>query len=344
MQEQTTQPGIVITMGPSLTDEAILREVLSNPVTHVRFNMSHGTKEEHKERLSLVKKVSEDLGKKLTLFVDLQGPKIRAIFDKDEILCRIGDVISISAPGEGGTLSTSIPDLYTYVHPGDTIAFHDGKILSTVREIKDTSIYCTITQEGTLLKNKGINIPGVDLPIASFTEKDKEDVLFALEHSFDALALSFVRSKQDILDLRMFLEERSSHLPIIAKIETRQSLMRMNEIITEIDMLMVARGDLGIEIPVSEIPITQKELCFIAKKYNVPVIVATEILKTMTENPFPTRAEVSDAMNALLDGASYLMLSDETTTGKHPKDAVTVLSSVIGEYNDHHAKYARFQK
>lgn len=335
-------PGIVVTMGPSLADEVVLREVLSHPVTHVRFNMSHGTKQEHRDRLFLVKNIAKELGKDLTLFVDLQGPKIRAIFDKDEILCRIGDVISIGTSQRTSTLSTSIPDLYRYVTPGDTIAFHDGKILSTVREIKDETIYCTVTQEGTLLKNKGINIPGVDLPIASFTEKDKEDVLFALEHSFDALALSFVRNKQDILDLRLFLEQHSAKLPIIAKIETRQALIHMNELITEIDMLMVARGDLGIEIPVSEIPITQKELCFIAKKYNVPVIVATEILKTMTENPFPTRAEVSDAMNALLDGASYLMLSDETTTGKHPKDAVEVLSSVLQEYKEHHTKYQRF--
>jgi pyruvate kinase len=335
-------------MGPSIADELTFRNLLQFPISHVRFNMSHGTKDEHLARLHMVRKVSKECNKDLILFADLCGPKIRVqTIEHGELSLSHGDVFRIapsSVIGNKERISLSFHELYTCVTKGTNITFNDGKIEVVVIEIDHKDIVCSVIKGGILVAEKGVNIPTITTPLPALTEKDKEDVLFAIENTFDALGLSFVSSEKDIHTLQLFLEEHGTTLPIISKIETRKALTNIEQIIRASDSIMVARGDLGIEIPVLEIPIVQKELCYLGKKMNTPVIVATEILKTMTENTYPTRAEVTDAMNALIDGASYLMLSDETTVGLHPTEAVELLSGAIDEFTTHHTKYSLFEK
>jgi pyruvate kinase len=231
------------------------------------------------------------------------------------------------------------------VAKGTTIALDDGKILLAVSHVEDKDIVCNVVRGGLLLNEKGVNIIDTDIPINSFTKKDEEDALFALSEHFDALALSFVKNKNDVIYLRDFLKNHTDRtIPIISKIETKQALHEMSGILEVTDMIMVARGDLGIEIPIEKIPIVQKELLFVARGKGVPTIVATEMLTSMKKNPFPTRAEITDCIGALIDGASYIMLSDETTVGEYPVEAVTLMSSVINEFIENKKKYLVFEK
>lgn len=349
MRDYPKHPSIIITMGPSIKDEELLKQILSGKVTHVRFNMSHGSKDEHLERLELVRRVAKHLQKDINVFADLCGPKLRVLeLDNDEMILSSGDRVTISHEkivGKDKKFSISYPDLYLSVQKNTKIALDDGKILLEVVEIVDKDIVCTVVRGGKLLSEKGVNVLDTDLPIDAFTEKDKEDALFALENNFDALSLSFVKKKEDIIMLRTFLAKHTDkNLPIIAKIETKQALHAIDGIIEEADVIMIARGDLGIEIPIEEIPIVQKELAYVARKMQTPVIVATEIFKSMTRNPFPTRAEITDCVDALIDGASYLMLSDETTVGTYPKEVIEVMTNAIDEFLVHQEKYTPFEK
>lgn len=350
MNDTHTQPSIIVTIGPSTFDEKVLTEILSLNVSYVRFNMSHGSHDEHKARLSMVRTIAKSLNKDIKVFVDLCGPKIRVCKMKgDSMDLTPGIPVYITENLEtlehGSAFSVSCPELHRYVQPSTKIALDDGKIILTVSRIDGKDIICDVVQGGYLLNEKGVNIIDTDIPMASFTEKDERDALFAIQESFDAVALSFVKRKEDITNLRKFLQKQSDQpIPIIAKIETKQALHTIGDILEVVDSVMVARGDLGIEIPIEKIPIVQKELTFIAKQKKVPVIVATEILKSMTKNPFPTRAEITDCITALLDGASYVMLSDETTTGEYPVEAVRVMSLVIDEFIKNQKRYRLFEK
>jgi pyruvate kinase len=342
-------PSIIFTIGPSTEREDVLMSLLSQNVSYVRFNMSHATHDEHRVRLQSVRKVAQALNKDIQVFADLCGPKIRVrkiIGESMEILTDVSVRISYDeATVTGVSFSISFPELYQYVKQGTQIALDDGKILLTVDRVEEKDIVCKVVRGGVLLNEKGVNVIDTDLPIPSFTKKDEKDALFALSEGFDAVALSFVKRKEDILYLREFLKKHTEkNIPIIAKIETKSALHEMDGILSVVDMIMVARGDLGIELPIQKIPLIQKELLCVGKAAGVPVIVATEILKSMTQNPFPTRAEITDCIDALIDGASFLMLSDETTTGKYPSEAVTIMSSVIQEFIDNQKMYIPFER
>lgn len=342
-------PSVIFTMGPSTAQEDVLTAILSENVSYVRFNMSHASHEEHKERLVLVRSISKKLNKEIKVFADLCGPKIRVTktcADKMNIVVekQVYIVFEQSSVGED-SFTISYSDLYLYVQPGTVIALDDGKILLSVSQVKDKDIVCDVVRGGTLLNEKGVNIVDTDIPINPFTEKDKRDALFAIEENFDATALSFVKRKEDVVYLENFLKQHAPRdIPIIAKIETRQALAEIDSILEVASMIMVARGDLGIEIPVEKIPIVQKELVYVSNSRSVPAIVATEILKSMTKNAFPTRAEITDCIDALIDGASFLMLSDETTIGEYPVEAVKVMTSVIKEFVDNQNRYVPFEK
>lgn len=323
--------------------------ILAENVAYVRFNMSHATHDEHRVRLALVRAVAQKLNKDVKVFADLCGPKTRVteIYGESMEIVEgknvriVFDRANISPE----SLSISYSDLYKYVNAGTVVALDDGKILLSVLLVDDKDVVCEVLRGGVLINEKGVNIVDTNIPINPFTEKDESDALFALQENFDAIALSFVKRKEDVVYLEDFIKKQTTKdIPIIAKIETRQALAEISSILDVAAMIMVARGDLGIEIPVQKIPITQKELVYVSNSRGVPAIVATEMLKSMTKNPFPTRAEVTDCINALVDGASYLMLSDETTVGDYPVEAVKIVSLVIKEFVDNQKKYIPFEK
>ncbi len=351
MHIQQDHPSVIFTIGPSTSDEKTLTAILSLNVSYVRFNMSHASHDEHRNRLRAVRKVAHELGKDIKVFIDLCGPKIRVRAVSQEsltlnqdtqvtIVCDASDVSKYK-----NSFAISYTELYQHVKAGTKIALDDGKIMLSVSHVEGNNIVCDVIRGGILINEKGVNIIDTDIRINPFTEKDEADALFGIQEGFDAVSLSFVKRKEDIEHLKAFLQKHTDKkLPIIAKIETRQALYGIEGILSVVDMIMVARGDLGIEIPVEKIPLAQKELVYIARKHNIPAIVATEMLKSMTKNPFPTRAEITDCIDALVDGASYIMLSDETTTGNYPVEAVTVMTSVIQEFVENRKKYKQFEK
>lgn len=350
-EKRAVHPSVIFTIGPSTCDEKILTAILSQNVSYVRFNMSHATHDEHRERLTAVRKVAANLGKDIKVFIDLCGPKIRvkAVSEVELIMVPgvpvriVYDIQSIATHQNSFAISYS--DLYQHVKTGTEIALDDGKILLEVSHVEGNDIVCDVVRGGTLINEKGVNIIDTDIRINPFTEKDEADALFGIQEGFDAVALSFVKRKEDIIYLKDFLKNHTDKiLPIIAKIETRQALHGIEGILSVVDMIMVARGDLGIELPVEKIPLAQKELVYVARKYGIPAIVATEMLKSMTKNPFPTRAEITDCIDALIDGASFIMLSDETTTGMYPVEAISVMTSVISEFTENRKKYSLFEK
>ncbi len=351
MNDTTQYPSVIFTMGPSTVDLNILRDVLAQNISYVRFNMSHASHEEHRDRLARVRSISKELNKDIKVFLDLCGPKMRVTSMSSETLdVKRGGSIRIvydkqSFKNYEQSIVTSYSELYAYVTSTTKIALDDGKILLAVSHVEEKDIVCDVVRGGLLLNEKGVNIIDTDLPINPFTEKDERDLLFGIELYFDAVALSFVKKKEDITNLRDFLKKYTKrNIPIIAKIETKQAVHNIEEILEVTDMIMVARGDLGIEIPVEKIPLIQKELAYVAGNRGVRSIVATEMLKSMTKNPFPTRAEITDCIDALIDGASFIMLSDETTIGDFPVEAVGVMSSVIKEFVDNRKKYTPFEK
>ncbi len=344
------EPSIIFTIGPSTCTEAILEKILTHNVSYVRFNMSHATHDEHHVRLCMVRDVAKKLDKDIKVFIDLCGPKIRVKeLSAQEVTLDQNDTLAIVQNNDALTLYKhacviSYDELYQHVRKGTVIALDDGKIMLLVDSVDtNNAIICTVTRGGVLINEKGVNIIDTDIRINPFTQKDEEDALFGLSEHVDAIALSFVKRKEDIDNLRAFITSHTNDtVPIIAKIETRQALHGIGGILEATDMIMVARGDLGIEIPVQKIPLVQKELAYLACKHEVPVIVATEMLKSMTKNPFPTRAEISDCMDALIDGAQYIMLSDETTTGTYPLEAIEVMDSIIKEFVNNKHQYQKF--
>lgn len=347
MHKESPLPSIIFTIGPSTQNEDTLRSIFAHPVSYVRFNMSHASHEEHRARLALVRKIAEELGKKIGVFADLCGPKIRILpFQGDVVSLSNHDTLTIVTHDIDPSvkrIATSYHDLYKYVTPLTQIACDDGKIIMRVMRVEDTDIVCEVVQGGPLLSEKGVNILNTDFPIEAFTDKDRADALFAIKEGFDGIALSFVKKADDVIVLKNFLKEHGAEsMFVISKIETKEALHTIDTILNVTDMVMVARGDLGIEIPREEIPRAQKDLLYLAHHKDIPTIVATEMLKSMVDNPYPSRAELTDCMSALIDGASYIMLSDETTIGAHPKEAVHVMADAINEFLTHRASYDRF--
>jgi len=302
-------------------------------VNVVRINMSHGTHPEHLRRLKRVRDASNEAGRPIGVFADLQGPKIRlTLFENDFAILKAGQRFTITTDDVLGTAEragTTLKTLTDDVRPGDKVLIDDGKIHLQALEVTDTEVITEVVVGGRVSNNKGINLPGVAVSVPALSEKDEHDLRWALRHGIDMVALSFVRSASDYDRVREIMGDEDRHVPVIAKIEKPQAVENLQEIIDTFDAIMVARGDLGVELPPEQVPSVQKRIIESARKWAKPVIVATQMLESMIGAPQPTRAETSDVANAILDGADAVMLSGETAMGEYPLEAVEVMSRII---------------
>ena len=334
MPDNTPEPGenmkhltptkIVSTLGPATFNEKMIRKLYKAGVTMFRINSSHDTVETHKRTLEIIRKIEKEENAIIPVLLDLQGPKIRIGQLDSPISVTAGDIVKFRHGNkyENGIIPVDYKGIADDVTTGEKILIDDGKIQLSVQKVEDNIVFAKVLTSGEIKPRKGLNIPGCTGSIDILTERDKMFVDFAIKNDIDYLGLSFVRNKEDILTLREILNKNNSRLKIISKIEKPQALDNIDEIIEASDGLMVARGDLGIEIQTERVPIAQKT---IIKKANIarkPVIVATQMLESMIDNPIPTRAETSDVANAIIDGADAVMLSGETATGKYPIEAV----------------------
>ena len=325
---------IICTLGPAVDSEEMIRKLILAGMNAARFNFSHGTHESHLAQLTKLKRVRDDLGIPVAAILDTKGPEIRIKTFKDgRIELKKDDIFTLTTAECEGTaerVSVTYANLHNEVAPGNHILVDDGLIDLLVQEIKGQEIVCVVENGGPLSNNKSINIPNVHILLPSLTEKDKEDLKFAAENDFDFIAASFVRKASDVEDIRACLHEYGGdNIRIISKIENREGVDNLEEIIQASDGVMVARGDLGVEIPAQEVPILQKKMIKATTMAGKPVITATQMLDSMIRNPRPTRAEVSDVANAVFDGTSCVMLSGETASGKYPIEAVEAMVSTV---------------
>ena len=324
---------IVCTIGPSSESPEVLRKLVEAGMNVARLNFSHGDYEEHGRRIAAIRQVSEELGKTVAILLDTKGPEIRTGKLKEEPIELVqGETIVLTTEeilGDAKRVSITYPDLPKDVQVGSTILIDDGLIGLTVTNVTDTEIECRIVNGGTLKSRKGVNVPGVRISLPGITEKDAKDIEFGIRQGIDFIAASFVRKASDVLEIRELLEKHNAtHIQIISKIENREGVDNLDEILEVSDGLMVARGDLGVEIPAEEVPLVQKRMikkCNLAGK---PVITATQMLDSMQRNPRPTRAEASDVANAIFDGTDAIMLSGETAAGKYPVESVQTMSRI----------------
>ena len=330
---------IVCTLGPAVSTPEKIRELVDAGMDVARLNLSHGEYAEHERIYKEIRRASDETGHAVGVLVDLQGPKIRTgRFSAGPVSLANGDTFTITTREVDGTqdeVGTTYKGLPGDVRPGDVLLIDDGKVALQATEVTDTDVRCTVTVGGTVSNNKGINLPGVAVSVPALSEKDKEDLRWALRLRADMIALSFVRSAADLDDVYEVMDEVGVRLPVIAKIEKPQAVEALTEIIQAFDGVMVARGDLGVELPLEDVPIVQKRAIEIARRQAKPVIVATQVLESMIENPRPTRAEASDAANAVLDGADALMLSGETSVGAYAIEAVRTMARIIESTEEH---------
>ena len=340
---------IICTMGPAVDNEEQLRALVLAGMDAARFNFSHGTHESHLATLVKVKRVRDELGAAVATMLDTKGPEIRVkSFESGPVTLVEGDKFTLTTsevPGTSERVSVTYSNLHNELRPGCRVLIDDGLIELQVSEIHGQDIECTVVCGGELSSNKSINIPDVHIQLPSLTEKDREDLRFAVEQDFDFVAASFVRKASDVEDIRACLHEYGGdHIRIISKIENREGVDNLEEIIAASDGLMVARGDLGVEIPAHEVPILQKRMISKTRMAGKPVITATQMLDSMIRNPRPTRAEVSDVANAVFDGTSCVMLSGETASGKYPLEAVATMVDTIKAAEQATDYWGRFRK
>lgn len=333
---------IVCTIGPASEDEDMLRKLMLAGMDIARLNFSHGTHEEHLRKIERIRKISDELQKPVAILQDLQGPKIRiGKFKNAPINLKQGDRFTITTRpvlGDQTIVSTTYKNLPNDVKPGDQILVNDGLIKMKVLSTTDEDVLCEVMNGGSLYDRRGINLPGVKISEPSLTKKDKEDLAFGLDHGVDYVALSFVRDAESVAELRALMGERA--VPIVAKLEKPEALENLDAIILESDAVMVARGDLGVEISAEKVPSVQKQIIEKCLAYSRPVITATQMLDSMMVHPMPTRAEATDVANAIFDGSDAVMLSGETAFGKYPLESVKMMHSIIKE-SEHHRKYFR---
>lgn len=327
---------IVCTLGPSSNSVEMLMQLIRSGIDVVRLNFSHGTHDDHLTTLNNVNEAVKRSGELVTVLQDLQGPKIRiGEFNVPFIELRGGDTFTITTEpiiGDASIVSTSYAQLAADVHPGDMILLDDGKIRVRVAEVRGNNVRCEVVVGGTLSAHKGINLPNVAVSTPSLTAKDIRDLEFGIKHDVDYVALSFVRTADDIRQLRKEIIARvpkSRFLPIIAKIEKPQAVANIDSIITEADAIMIARGDLGVELPPEDVPMLQKKIITKCNAAGKPVIIATQMLESMINSPTPTRAEANDVANGVVDGADAVMLSGETSVGKYPLETVQIMDRII---------------
>jgi pyruvate kinase len=331
---------IVATLGPASNTEPVIRDMIRAGVDVVRLNFSHSTHERKIAVLQKIRKVSKEEGKPLCILGDLQGPKIRTGLLKDHqpVLLKAGHRLIITPRDVAGTaalVGTTFKTLAENVEQGSRILLSDGLIELRVHEINGEDVACDIINGGMLGESKGINLPGVLVRTPSLTEKDSEDLEFALNHGVDAIAVSFVRTAEDVSLVRNRVAAHGADTWIIAKLEKPQAVEHLDSILQVADGIMVARGDLGVEVPPEQVPAIQKHIIRRAAEYSKPVITATQMLESMIENPRPTRAEVSDVANAIYDGTDAVMLSGESAVGKYPVEAVAMMSRIVIETERH---------
>lgn len=324
---------IVATLGPASSDPKILKRMVEAGLNVVRLNMSHGTKEEHRERVELVRRVEKETGRPIPVLMDLCGPKIRVgKLSKEPLFLHRGDLVVLTTgKPEKGKITVNYPKLHEEVKKGETILLADGAFRLKVKDVKGKDIVCEVLVGGPLTSHKGVNLPHTKLSVPALTEKDREDVKFGVEVGVDLIALSFVRKAEDVLELKELLKSLGKEIPVIAKIEKPEAVKNADEIIRVSNGIMVARGDLGVELPIEKVPVIQKQLIRKANEAGKPVITATQMLKSMVDLPVPTRAEVTDVANAVLDGTDALMLSEETAVGKYPVKVIKTMSKVARE-------------
>ncbi|MCI8862761.1 MAG: pyruvate kinase [Lachnospiraceae bacterium] len=324
---------IICTLGPASESEQMIRELMLAGMNVARLNFSHGTHEEQKGKIELVKKVREELKLPVAMLLDTKGPEIRTRdVEGGKIELKKGQSFVLTTEevlGNEGIVSITYRDLVKDVEVGDAILIDDGLIELRVNQVTEKDIYCTVKNGGFISNKKGINVPGVNLNMPFISEKDYDDIIFGIEEGFDFIAASFTRSAEDILEIRKILDERNcDHIKIIAKIENLQGVENIDEILRVSDGIMIARGDMGVEIPLEEVPVIQKKLILKSLEIGKPVITATQMLDSMMKNPRPTRAETSDVSNAIYQGTGAIMLSGETASGQYPVEALKTMDRI----------------
>src|SRR5919106_1295373 len=331
---------IVCTLGPATDSAERLRELVEAGMDVARFNLSHGSHEEHEQRYRRVRAAAALAGRNVGVLVDLQGPKIRlGKFDQGPVHLEPGEKFTITTEDVAGNAtrsSTTHSGLTADVHPGDTVLIDDGRLSLQVEEVRGSNVVTRVLEGGPVSDHKGINLPGTSVSVPAMSDKDVEDLRWALRTGADMIALSFVRSADDIVEVHKIMDSEGVLLPVIAKIEKPQAVENLDEIVEAFDGIMVARGDLGVELPLWDVPLVQKQAVVLARRRAKPVIVATQMLESMIGNPRPTPAETSDVANAILDGADAVMLSGETSVGAHPIEAVQTMARIV-ETVEHNA-------
>lgn len=332
---------IICTMGPAVSDRETLKQLIANGMDIARFNFSHGTYEEHRERMRLVKSVREEMGVPVAILLDTKGPEIRTGVLKDGKKVKLAEgepfvLTTEDIVGDEKRVHITYDGLADDVETGNTILIDDGLIALRVQNILGSEIQCTVVNGGELGERKGVNVPNVSVRLPGLTQKDREDIIFGISQDIDFIAASFVRSAESILEIQSLLREQGRPgLPIIAKIENAEGIKNIDEIIHCANGIMVARGDLGVEIPAEEVPYLQKTIIQKCNDNYKPVITATQMLDSMIRNPRPTRAEVTDVANAVYDGTDAVMLSGETAMGKYPAEAVRMMAHIVESTEEH---------
>ena len=340
---------IICTLGPAVDSEEMILALIKGGMNAARFNFSHGSHPEHLARLNMLKAVRDRMGYPIATILDTKGPEIRIrSFETKSVELNAGDSFILTVedvPGTAGRVSVTYPKLHQEVAPEQLILIDDGLVALRVQEIRDSDIVCQVENGGTLSANKSINIPGVHIQLPALTEKDVADIRFGVENDFDFVAASFVRRAADVEAVRAVLHECGGDgVKIIAKIENQEGVDNIDDIMAAADGIMVARGDLGVEIPAAKVPFLQKQMIRKGLQAGKPVITATQMLDSMMRNPRPTRAEVSDVANAVYDGTGCVMLSGETAGGKYPLEALSAMVEIVTETEGAIDYWRKFQK
>jgi pyruvate kinase len=331
---------IVATLGPACSTKEVIKNMVDAGVNVFRINFSHADYDDVKERINIIRGLNEEFGYTTAILADLQGPKLRVGVMKEDVVVSKGDIITFQTaediPGTAERVYMNYKEFPRDVNPGEKILLDDGKLMFEALETNGTTeVVCKVIQGGPLKSKKGVNLPNTKVSLPALTKKDIKDALFAIENEVDWIALSFVRTPKDLEELQDLIAKHSSYkIPIIAKIEKPEAVENIDKIVAFCDGLMVARGDLGVEVPAEEVPLIQKKLIHRAKTARIPVIVATQMMETMITSLTPTRAEVNDVANSVMDGADAVMLSGETSVGNYPVEVIETMSKIIRSVED----------
>ena len=332
---KTPKTKVLCTIGPASESPEVIRELIAGGMRVARLNFSHGTLGDHEQKIHIIRRIAKEMDKPVAILQDLGGPKIRlGYIPEPGVRLESGRHIILTTQiveGSEQRISVSYPLLGEEVRAGDRILLADGFLELHVRSVNGSEILCEVITGGVLTSHKGINLPSGTLRMPSMTDKDREDLFFGLGHDVDYIALSFVRTAADIRNIKEIIHQKNRDTPVIAKIEKHEAIDHYEDILDAADAIMVARGDLGVEIPLEEVPIIQKRLIQKANALGKPVIIATQMLRSMVDAPRPTRAEASDVANAVLDGTDAVMLSEETATGNYPVQAVRYMTRIVAE-------------